>query len=137
MISPHNINYLIPIDSPTVPEEIVDIDSYRVYSDEETLKKVCKILRYKYIATQENSDGFKETSLNVIKSVANLKDAIRKVPSAYGTNNGVKVYRTYYPCYVNTSDKSTLRFVLIIRPGTDMEKLQSVDMLYPSIPYTS
>jgi hypothetical protein len=99
------------------------IDSYRIYKEEEIVRCVCKLLGYKYKPTKDNADGFKETSLNKKKSVASLQDAIQKVPAAYGMNAGEKTFRVYFPCYVDTTDKSTLRFVVIIRPDTDKSKL--------------
>lgn len=109
------------------------IDSYRIYKEEETVRDVCKVLGYKYKPTKDNADGFKETSLNAKKSVASLQDAIQKVPAAYGMNAGEKTYRVYYPCYVDPTDKSTLRFVVIIRPDTDKSKLAECDEKYRSI----
>jgi hypothetical protein len=114
---------------------VVDINTYRIYKDEYVVKKVCKELNYDYRTTKNNSQGFKETSLNRKKEVASLTDAISKVPTAYGTNKGVKTWRTYYPCYVDITNKDTLRFVVIIRPDTDGQKLNEVDTTYPSIQY--
>ena len=84
--------------------------------------------------TENNAAGFKETSLNKSKAVVTLDEAVKKISGAYGTNNKVKTFRTYYPCYVDTNDSTTLRFVVIIRPDTDPEKLSEVDVEYPSIP---
>lgn len=122
-------------------DEPVDIKKYRIYSNEETVKSVCKILGYSYRATPNckvegpNKD-FKLTSLNTKKGIASLEYAIKKVPTAYGTNNGVITYRTYYPCYVDTSKKDTLRYVVIIR-STDIDspKIVEIDSRFPSIPY--
>ena len=113
---------------------VVDIDTYRVYDNEEVVKKVCKSLGYLYITTKSNETGFKETSLNTKKAVVSLSSAIEKVPTAYGTNGGVKTYRTYYPCYLDIADNTTLRFVVIIRPTTDIDKLKNeVDTIYPPL----
>ena len=112
----------------------VDKNKYRVYDNEIAVKKVCKILEYHYRATKNNSDGFKETSLNRTKEVVSLTNAISKVPTAYGTNNGEKTWRTYYPCYVDITNNETLRFVVIIRPETDINKVKNeIDIDYPSI----
>jgi hypothetical protein len=138
MISPQYISGLVAIDLPTISDDSIDINSYRIYSDEKIVKKVCKILGYKYLSASENSDGFKETSLNNLTCVASLKDAIKKVRTAYGGNKGENTaYRTCYPCYVDTTNKETLRFVVIIRPGTDAEKIQEADLMYESIPYNA
>jgi hypothetical protein len=42
----------------------VDENKYRIYDNEIVVKNVCKILGYDYTTTKNNSDGFKETSLN-------------------------------------------------------------------------
>jgi predicted nucleic-acid-binding protein len=135
MISPEHIDGLVPIDMPQIFEDVVDINSYRIYSDETVVRNVCSILGYKYRTTLDNSDGFKETSLNNLTAVVSLKDAIRKVRTAYGGSKTENTaYRTCYPCYVDTTNKETLRFVVIIRPGTDTEKIQEADSLYAPIP---
>jgi hypothetical protein len=133
MLSTKNIKNLEAVELPAVPDEKVDINLYRIYDNEEVVRNVCKILGYHYVSTKDNTDGFKETSLNNKTSVVSLKDAVKKVPTAYGTNNGVKTYRTYYPCYADTTDTNTLRFVVILRPGTDIHKIQECDRKYTSI----
>ena len=132
MLSAKNITGLHAVDLPTV-EEVIDINLYRIYTDENVVRDVCKILKYHYISTPENANGFKETSLNNKPSVVSLRDAVKKVPTAYGTNNGVKTYRTYYPCYVDTTNNTSLHFVVIIRPGTDMSKVAECDAKYTSL----
>lgn len=107
-----------------------DENTYRVYDDEQVVKNVCEILGYKYIATKNNRDGFMETSLNEKKKVVSLSNAISKVKSGYGTNHGIKTRRIYYPCYVDITNRDTLRFVLIIQ-STDADKLIEIDKKYP------
>ena len=41
-------------------------------------------------------------------------------------------YRTFYPCYKNINDASTLHYVIIIRPG-DESKVPEIKNQYPSI----
>jgi len=129
-------NELAFVDKETMNVAEVDIKSYRIYSDERVVKKVCGLLGYNFKTTAPNDNGFKETSLNAKKCVVSLSEAVKKVPTAYGSNDGVKTYRVCYPCYVDTTDVTSLRFVVIIRPGTDEAKLQTVDAQYPSIQYT-
>ena len=133
MLSAKHIQNLNPVDLPVMKEEKVDVNLYRIYSDENITHNVCKMLGYKYVATEDNTEGFKETSLNNKTSVVSLQDAVKKVPTAYGTNKGVKTYRVYYPCYVDTNDKLSLRFVVIIRPGTDASKVVECDAKYHSL----
>jgi hypothetical protein len=117
----------------SVKEEEVDISLYRIYDNESVVSDVCNILGYRYVPTENNDTGFKETSLNTTKGVASLLNAVTKVPTAYGTNHGVKTYRTYYPCYVDTTNSATLRFVVIIRPDTDKNKIAECDKKFKQL----
>ena len=134
MLSAQHIKNLEAVDLPIFDNaQSVDINFYRIYDKENDLRDVCRILGYQYAAVSENPQGFKETSLNRKKEVVLLQDAVKKVSTAYGTNNGVRTYRTYYPCYLDTSDNRTLRFVVIIRPGTAREKIEECDRKYTSL----
>lgn len=132
MLSPQHVLNLEPIDLPVENDEHA-IKFYRIYSNEEDVKNVCKFHGWLFRTTEDNSDGFKETSLNTKKCVVSLADAIKKVHTAYGTNNGGKTFRTYYPCYCDIHDNTTLRFVVIIRPDTDERKIIECDEKYPSL----
>lgn len=130
-VNPKHIQNLDTINQEEVNE--VKIDTYRVYDNEMVVESVCKILKYDYKPTKNNSDGFKETSLNRKKEVVSLTNAISKVPNSYGTYKGKTTWRTYYPCYVDIKNNETLRFVVIIRPETNINKVNEIDNLYPSI----
>ena len=133
MLSSKHIQNLEIVDLPVVKDEEIDISLYRIYSDENVVRNVCKLLGYCYTSTKDNTEGFKETSLNNKSTVVSLRDAVKKVPTSYGTNNGVKTYRTYYPCYVDTTNKTSLRFVIIIRPGTDETKVAECDAKFAQL----
>ena len=121
----------------TIQNHTVDLNTFLVYTDEDMVREVCDILGYQFNevapCTAGPNIGFRETSLNGPKNKASLLDAIKKVPSAYGTNHGNITYRTYFPCYKNIMDVNSLHFVVIIRPTTDPTKLQIVNDTYPSI----
>lgn len=132
MLSPQHIQNLETIQLPLS----VDISLYRIYSDENIVKTVCNILGYEYRPTHDNEDGFKKTSLNKAACVVSLVEAIEKVPTAYGTHKGVVTYRTYLPCYLDINDKTSLRFVVIIRPNTiehHKDTLTECDKKHPSL----
>jgi len=133
MLAPKNIENLEAIELPGVKDEEVDINKYRIYKNEEVVKNVCHILGYAYRPIQDNTNGFKETTLNGQKTTPSIYDAVKKVPTAYGTRNGEITYRSYYPCYVDTKDPATLRFVVIIRPGTDPTKLAECDARFATL----
>jgi hypothetical protein len=138
VFSPNNIENLEPGPLPEVktsPAKPVDPESYRIYSDEEVVKKVFAILGYNYKKTEDNNAGFKETSMRDKSSVVSLEDAVKNVPKASGGGAGGTQARRYYPCYVDTKDNKTLRFVVIIEKTTDKDKIKECDEKYPSIPY--
>jgi hypothetical protein len=61
-----------------------------------------------------------------------LKDAIELVPKSYelkktDTKEG-RGRRTYFPCYTDVTDKSTLRFVVIIHSDVDVTKITEIDI---------
>ena len=62
----------------------VPIDKFLVYTNEDTVRKVCEILGYEYRSTKP-VNGFRETSLNTEKTKVTLLQAINHVPGAYGT----------------------------------------------------
>jgi hypothetical protein len=131
MLSAKHIQNLEAVELPVVKDEEIDINLYRIYSDEDAVINVCKMLGYRYDPTKDNTDGFKETSLNKKASVASLQDAVKKVHSGYGgAGDGKRSARVYYPCYVDITDNTSLRFVVIIRPGTDESKLAECDAKY-------
>ena len=110
----------------------VSLDTFLVYDDMDIVKDVCKELKYQFTLPKKNSKGFYETSLNTKKETVDILQAIKKVPTAYGKNDGKITYRTYYPCYKDVNDSDTLHFVIIIRPE-DTIKIPSIETLYPSI----
>lgn len=133
MLSPKNILFLEPVDSPAVIEEEVDKNLYRIYSDENVVRSVCKILGYNYKNAANNSEGFKETSLRAEKKVVSLSEAVKNVPKARGGGAGGTQARRYYPCYVDTSDNTTLRFVVIIEQSIDSSTIAECDAKFKSI----
>jgi len=134
MLSAKHIPNLDVVDLPVVKEEEVDINLYRIYSDEYVVRNVCKLLGYHYVPTKENANGFKETSLRTEKKVISLIEAVNYVPKARGGGGGGLQSRRYYPCYVNKSDNTTLRFVVIIEPSMEnMARITECDAKYTSL----
>jgi secreted trypsin-like serine protease len=115
----------------------VDLETFLVYTDEKTVKSVCDILGKRYIPVRQETDGehkgYRITSLNTTATKVSLLDAIKKVPSAYGTNSGVVKWRVYLPCYKDIDNPASLHFVVILEPGTDATKIQQVKATYPSL----
>jgi hypothetical protein len=134
MLSSKNILNLEAVDLPPVMDEIVDVNLYRIYSDENAVREVCKILGYRFVLAKDNDDGFKETSLRSEKRVVSLVEAVNYVPKSQGGGGGGLQSRRYYPCYTDTTNNASLRFVVIIEPSIDPVKITECDTKYPSIP---
>jgi hypothetical protein len=105
-------------------------DYYRIYDDENIIKKVCDELDYTYIPVKNNPLGFKETSLNKTKAVVSLTEAISKVDSGYG---GGGATRTFYPCYLDITDAESLVFVLLVRKNDVSKVKEKIDHMFPPI----
>jgi hypothetical protein len=111
-------------------------EDFRVYQDRETLNKVCSRLGYRIGAFTRDAEKreFYKTSLNSDQDIYSLLDVIKKVPGAYTTApNGQRNYRTCLPCYEDINNPETLRFVVVIKPGTNKDLLKELDELYPPI----
>jgi hypothetical protein len=133
MLSAKHISNLEPVDLPVEEEEEVDINLYRIYADITTAEAVCNKLYGKFNKVTMNSDGFAITSHHSTSSVMSLKDAVKLVPKCYGLE-AKRGRRLYLPCYVDTSDNTTIRVVVIIHPETDESKIIECDAKY--IPLT-
>ena len=107
--------------------------SYRIYSDEETTKAACKILGYRYRSPEKKKTeaGFYMTSLHLKQEVASLEKAIKRVPDAIKKGGPNNACRVFFPCYADTTNISTLKFVVIIRPTTDQAKVTACDARFP------
>ena len=113
-------------------DRVVDINTYRIYDQEAHVREVCKILGSQYRSAKNNSDGFKGASFRVKAKAVSLYDAVKNVPKAQGGSAGGTESRRCYPCYADTSDNTTLRFVVIIRPGEE-DKMKECDAKFPSL----
>lgn len=133
MLSSKNVLNLEAVDLPPVVDEIVDVNLYRIYSDENAVREVCKILGYRFVLAKDNEAGFKETSLRSEKRVVSLVEAVNYVPKSQGGGGGGLQSRRYYPCYTDTTNNASLRFVVIIEPSIDSAKITECDTKYPSI----
>lgn len=115
------------------PEDIVDINTYRIYDNEDIVRKVFRRLAYHFVESKEDSDGFKKTSLRTTSRVISLDEAVKYVPMARGGGGGGEQSRRYYPCYLNTSDRTTLLFVVIIEPTIASSVVEQCDEEFPPI----
>jgi hypothetical protein len=113
----------------------INPNAFRIFDDYDTMKAYCAILSYRVNEWKKEDivDGFIKVGLNKIKDVASLKEAIKKVSSGYG--GGQKQFRTYYPCYIDKTNVTTLRFVVLLRSPeqTPSAKIVEADNEYPSI----
>ena len=113
----------------------VDLNTFLVYKDEETVRNVCKELGYDFRKKLPDDKGFYKTTLNSRPIIASLLDAINRVHSGYGgvKEKGGRAPRVYYPCYRDINDNKSLHFVIIIRPTTDPNIIDRVKEKYTPI----
>jgi len=117
----------------TKKELLIGDDRYRIYDDEEVVKDICKMLKYGYRSATKDDDGFKLTSISNPSGRQTLSRAKAGIRSAY-SNHGDKItWRSYFPCYENIEDINTLRFVVILRPTTTNEEIETIDKKYKSL----
>ena len=118
------------------PYKKVSRDAYRVYHNQSDAKAVAEALgrRYGKHKSPKTLGGFIKTSLNAASEVASLYKVIAKVPTLTGgRKTGGEAVSLCKPCYVDTNDATTLRFVIILEPGTSPETVRRIDELYPPI----
>jgi len=118
----------------------VDLNTCRVVlgsTPEETLDLMKRIIGDIFNDTfrrphQDGSGKFK-TSLNGPSVVAQLLEAVKKVPGGWGNSNGVRVYRRYFPCYKNIEDANSLYCVIpLIDTAYTAEQKTQLDTRYGS-----
>jgi hypothetical protein len=116
----------------------VNMDTFRVLrgsSPAETLQLIKNIITNIFHETyrvphQDASRKYK-TSLNNTSATVNILDAINKVPSAYGTNNGKVTYRRFLACYLHEADENSLHCVIpLIDPKYTPEMIIELDASY-------
>ena len=116
------INYANAV-IPANPQRNHDVDEtiFRVVScenEEETIKLtkeiITKVMKETFRKPQRDESGKFKTSLNTKSEVVTLLDAVKSVPTSYGTNSGSITYRRYLPSYIG----NTLYCVIpLIDPG--------------------
>ncbi len=108
----------------------VDPNTYRVVkgtTPAETLEIMKNIITKVFggrFRTPKEQGGYYITSLNTKTEKVSLLNAVSKVPTAYGTNEGTKTYRNFYPCYSKMEDPASLYCVIpLIDPSyTERQK---------------
>lgn len=74
---------------------------------------------------------FYKRSLNTESCIVKLIDAVKKVPGAYGTNNGINTYHRFFPAYSNMADSSSLYCVIpLIDPAYTEEMKNEIKRRY-------
>ena len=134
MLSPGNIPNLQAIDLPAMQNDQVDINQYRVYLTSEVAKDACNVLYGHSCRFRQNEDGFMVASGTIshgASTVLSLSDAISLVPGSRGLEQK-RGRRICIPCYIDTSDKDSARFIVIIHPGLEGSKIAACDARYPA-----
>ena len=104
---------------PRPPNHDVDESTFRVIRGSnaaETLaltkRVICEIFGETFRTPRRDDSGKYKTSLNNESHVVELLEAVKKVPGSYGTNNGIKTYRRFLPCYKDMADLDSLCCVI-------------------------
>jgi hypothetical protein len=116
------------------PDEVVDINTYRIYDSAEVTKKVLTELGFSFVKPTEKN-GFMQASLRAGAKTLSLDEVIAYVPKARNASGGGTSARRYYACYISPSDKATARYVVIIDSSITLTKLEEIDGKYPNIQY--
>jgi hypothetical protein len=136
MLSSKHIKNLEAVNLPAMKDHEVgvgvDIKNYRIYSDVDVAKAVCTKLYHKFNKLTMNADGFAVTSHHNSSTVMSLSEAVKLVPKCYGLDEK-RGRRLYLPCYVDKTDKTTIRCVVIIHPGVDENELKECDETYNAL----
>lgn len=78
-----------------------------------TKKIITEVMKNTFRKPNKDDKSSKyKTSLNNNRSVVSLLDAVKSVPGAYGTNNGITTYRRFIPCYKDLDDSNSLCCVI-------------------------
>jgi hypothetical protein len=122
------------------PNHETDDSLYRVYDSEEVMRIVYnKLHKKEYPRTfKKNKEGFMECSIFSASKVQKLCDVIKHIPTAIKSGGGAKggetVSRKLFPCYKDTSDPTSLHFVMLLDP-TEIkpEQVKKIDYIHKDI----
>ena len=123
---------------PRPPNHDVDETTFRVIRGSnaaETLAITKRLVGETFRTPRRDESGKYKTSLNNESHVVELLEAVKKVPGSYGTNNGVKTYRRFLPCYRDLSDLDSLCCVIpLIDTGLyTVERINQIDSEFGAI----
>lgn len=113
----------------------VDVNTFRVLkgvNNDETLslmkRIIIEIFHESFRTPHRDASGKYKTSLNNESHVVELLEAVKKVPSSYGTNHGTRTYRRFLPCYRDMGDDNSLCCVIpLIDPAYTTEMKDRLD----------
>jgi hypothetical protein len=105
---------------------------YLIYDNIEITEKAVTELEYTFRKPKKDENGFYITALNKKSCRVTLEETLnRGLQGAYGTNNGKKTLRRFIPCYVDTQDKTTERFVVIVNDCSDEKVNKCIEKYKP------
>lgn len=132
---------------PVKQPAIVDVNSYRIYTDEKTAIKALRMVYPKYsFRHRDRKDGFFVAACGGPAAATSLADAIKK--SHILTGGGDAATR-WIPCYRDLADPNSVRYVMLMarlpkeeisRAGAKMARdqlLEAVDAVCPHEAYTA
>lgn len=128
-------------DYPSNKTITTDISTCRIYDNFAVVDEVCKKLKYKRgeskTITKNNQKFYICLNNNESKAdIANMNKLLGNIRVCWGDRKntvGKKVITTGYPCYIDTDNVDTFRYVLLIRRTTSKKLLEETDREYPPL----
>jgi hypothetical protein len=110
---------------------------YLTYTTVEEARAALRMLEptYNWTTRSRNDAGFYKASLDASgKQVRSYAETIHKLPNLTGGRGETATHTRYVPCYLDTTDVSTLRYVIPIFPGVIYAKtMEEVKAALPEI----
>lgn len=147
MLSYKNIANLTPVDI----QEHKYVVKYLLYDNLDIVRKVCNILKtdlklnhgkngYRFVEFKEpNKKGFYATSAGSSRKVCSIKQALEAIACNNGRTRNQhtkdELHRTCLPCYEDTNDNTSIRYIIPIRYLTKDIIAQNCIDLYPPLQY--
>jgi hypothetical protein len=118
-------------DAPRMPPAPRAEMNFRVYATEDearaVLFKLDRNYRWRTRSWSEKKPGFYEAAVGGPADVCSYEHAIRTLPNLTGGKGKTMTRTMYVPCYLKTTDATTLRYVIPIPAETPTDVLAEID----------
>jgi hypothetical protein len=108
--------------------------NYRIYRTEAEARAVLHKLSPEYNWRSRSKHGdFFWAAVGRKAQKNSLEHVLRTLPNLTGGAGETAVRTMWVPCYLDTEDANTLRYVIPVLPTTSAELLAEIDTLYPQV----